>query len=59
TPGLPERHPVFAAAAAGDVPVVSEFDLAAVWDDRPVVAVTGTNGKTTVVELSVAALERA
>jgi UDP-N-acetylmuramoylalanine--D-glutamate ligase len=47
-PGLPERHEVFAAAEAAGRPVLSEFDLAAAWDDRPVLAVTGTNGKTTV-----------
>jgi UDP-N-acetylmuramoylalanine--D-glutamate ligase len=57
-PGLPEQHPVFALAREAAVPVVSELDLAAVWDDRPVAAITGTNGKTTVVELCVAALER-
>ena len=59
TPGLPEWHAAFAAAAAAATPVVSEFDLAAVWDDRPVVAITGTNGKTTVVELAVASLREA
>lgn len=47
-PGLPERHEVFAAAEVAGRPVLSEFDLAAAWDDRPVLAVTGTNGKTTV-----------
>ena len=57
TPGLPEQHEAFAIADAAGVAVVSEFDLAAVWDDRPIVAVTGTNGKTTTVELAVAALE--
>ena len=56
-PGLPEWHDAFSSAAALGVPVVSELDLAAVWDDRPVVAITGTNGKTTSVELAVAALE--
>jgi len=55
-PGLPEDHRAFAAADRLALPVVSELDLAAVWDSRPVVAVTGTNGKTTVVELAVAAL---
>ena len=34
-PGLPEHHPVFAAAAAAQVPIVGELDLAAVWDERP------------------------
>ena len=50
-PGLPDHHPAFAAAAAVGTPVMSEFDLAAQWDNRPVVAVTGTDGKTTVVTL--------
>ncbi len=58
-PGLPEAHPAFAVAMATETPVVSEFDLAAVWDDRPILAVTGTNGKTTVVELAVAAFDAA
>lgn len=51
SPGIPDRHPVFEAARAADVPVMSEFDLAAEWDDRPLVAVTGTDGKTTVTTM--------
>ena len=51
TPGLPDAHPVFALARAHHVPVISEFDLAAAWDERPIVAITGTNGKTTVTTL--------
>ncbi len=54
-PGLPEAHPAFAL----DLPIVSELDLAAAWDRRPIAAITGTNGKTTVVELCVAALAQA
>jgi UDP-N-acetylmuramoylalanine--D-glutamate ligase len=50
-PGLPARHPLFAAARAAGVPVLSEFDLASWWDDRPLLAVTGTDGKTTVTTL--------
>lgn len=50
-PGLPDHHPIFAEAETAEVPVWSEFDLAARWDDRPTVAVTGTDGKTTVVTL--------
>lgn len=57
SPGVPDHHPVFAAAAAAGVPVVSEFDLARVWDRRPVVAITGTNGKTTVTMMVAAMLE--
>ena len=51
SPGVPIEHPIIAAAGAAGVPVWSEFELAAQWDDRPLVAVTGTNGKTTVTEL--------
>jgi len=59
SPGVPDRHPVFTAAATAHVPVRSEFDLAGEWDDRPVVAVTGTNGKTTVTHLAADMLRRA
>jgi UDP-N-acetylmuramoylalanine--D-glutamate ligase len=57
SPGVPDHHPAFTAAAAHGVPVRSEFDLAAMWDDRPIVAVTGTNGKTSVTMLVTEALE--
>lgn len=48
SPGIPVRHPVFRAAAEQNVPVLGEIELAWRDLDRPVVAVTGTNGKTTV-----------
>jgi UDP-N-acetylmuramoylalanine--D-glutamate ligase len=57
SPGVPDHHPVFAAAREAGVPVLSEFDLATRWDDRPLVAVTGTDGKTTVTELARAMFE--
>ena len=57
TPGLPESHPALGAAVASGTPVVSEFDLAQRWDPRPTLAVTGTNGKTTVTVLVAAMLE--
>ena len=57
-PGIPDSHPCHEAARAAGVPVMDESDLAARWDDRPRCAVTGTNGKTTVVTLVVDMLER-
>jgi UDP-N-acetylmuramoylalanine--D-glutamate ligase len=57
SPGVPDHHPVFDAARRAQVPVLSEFDLATRWDDRPMVAVTGTDGKTTVTELARAMFE--
>ncbi len=56
TPGLADRHRAMRAALRAGTRVLSEFDLAGAWDDRPVVAVTGTNGKTTVTTLVAAAL---
>ena len=56
TPGLPDRHRAMRGAALAGATIMSEFDLAAGWDDRPVVAITGTNGKTTVTTLVAAAL---
>ena len=57
SPGIPDRHPVHAAAEKAGVPLRSEFDLAREWDDRPLLAVTGTNGKTTVTTLVASMLE--
>ncbi len=57
SPGLPEQHPVFEAAARQATPIRSEFDLAGDWDDRPLAAVTGTDGKTTVTTMLTACLE--
>lgn len=57
SPGVPDHHPVFGLAVDAGVPVLSEFDLVSRWDARPQVAITGTNGKTTVTELTRLMLE--
>lgn len=57
SPGVPESHAAFEVANAASVPTISEFDLARWWDDRPIAAVTGTDGKTSVTLLTVAMLE--
>jgi UDP-N-acetylmuramoylalanine--D-glutamate ligase len=58
---VPDRHPAIVGAHRAGVAVRSEIDLAAELiagrDDRPqLVAVTGTNGKTTVTTLTAAML---
>jgi len=58
SPGIGDAHPCHDAARRVGVPVVDESDLAARWDDRPRCAITGTNGKTTVVTLVADMLER-
>ena len=51
SPGIPDLHPVFSAASRVGATIIDEGDLASEWDQRPRCAVTGTNGKTTVVTL--------
>lgn len=52
TPGLPESHALFALAGQHKVPIISEFDLAQRWDDRPLIGITGTDGKTSVCTMA-------
>jgi UDP-N-acetylmuramoylalanine--D-glutamate ligase len=51
SPPVPPTHPAIVAAMDRGLPVWSEFELAARWSSLPLVAVTGTNGKTTVTTL--------
>lgn len=64
-PGLPETHAAIRAARAAGVRVCSELDLAYEWEQeraggpRPMVAVTGTDGKTTTTAMAAAMLRAA
>jgi UDP-N-acetylmuramoylalanine--D-glutamate ligase len=67
-PGVPETHALITTAARLGVPVVSEIELAYRWEQqrppalggpRPMLAITGTDGKTTTTELTVAILRAA
>ena len=51
SPGVPREAPVIAAALDGGLEVTGELELAWRLLPNPFVAVTGTNGKTTTVEL--------
>ena len=59
SPGVPPANPVIAAAAARGIPVWSEVELAWRLTTLPVLAVTGTNGKTTTTTLLAAILDAA
>jgi UDP-N-acetylmuramoylalanine--D-glutamate ligase len=64
-PGVPEHHPIIAAAQHLGLDIVSEIELAYRWEQerpdgpRPMLAVTGTDGKTSTTKLTVALLEAA
>jgi UDP-N-acetylmuramoylalanine--D-glutamate ligase len=65
SPGIPETHAVIVAAVDAGVELVSEIELAYRWEQerpggpRPMLAVTGTDGKTTTTLMAVAMLRAA
>jgi UDP-N-acetylmuramoyl-L-alanyl-D-glutamate--2,6-diaminopimelate ligase len=59
SPGIPMDHPVIEAAGRRDIPVMDEFELGWRLSWQPVVAVTGTDGKSTTAALALSALREA
>lgn len=51
SPGIPQNHPLVFEAKQRGMEVVGEIELACRYLNQPMVAVTGTNGKTTVTLL--------
>ena len=51
SPGVPESIPVIQAAREKGIPVIGELELSFRFIREPIIAVTGTNGKTTTTEL--------
>jgi UDP-N-acetylmuramoylalanine--D-glutamate ligase len=58
SPGVPREAPALVAAVRRGIPVVSEIELAFRLLTCPVIAITGTNGKSTVTSLVGLALEK-
>ena len=52
SPGIPTDLPFFARAKEAGVPIISEVEFAYWYTPWPVVAITGTNGKTTTTALT-------
>lgn len=59
SPGVPPRHRLLRQAAARQTPIWSELELASRAWEGPMVAVTATNGKGSVVAMVTDALSRA
>jgi UDP-N-acetylmuramoylalanine--D-glutamate ligase len=51
SPGIPLDNPYIKAAVKMGVPVIGELDIFSRHNRRPVIAITGTNGKTTTTTL--------
>ncbi len=64
-PGVPETHDIVVAAQRHGVPIASEIELGYRWEQeraggpRPILAVTGTDGKTTTTDMAVAMIRAA
>ena len=52
SPGVPSTAPLVQAAQERELRVVSEIEMASWFCDAPIVAITGTNGKTTTTQLT-------
>ncbi len=59
SPGVPRTAPVLQEAVRRGIPIWSEIELAYRLTDAPIVAITGTNGKTTTTLLIAAMLQAA
>ncbi|WP_371825489.1 UDP-N-acetylmuramoyl-L-alanine--D-glutamate ligase [Pontibacillus sp. ALD_SL1] len=57
-PGIPYTNPIVEAATERGIPVVTEVELAYMLHEGPIVAITGSNGKTTTTTLVYEMLKR-
>ena len=51
SPGIPMNHPIVVSAMSSQIPVISELELGYRHCEARIVAVTGTNGKSTTVNM--------
>jgi len=51
SPGVPPYNPILKEAEGKGIPVLSELELACCYLKTPMIAITGTNGKTTTTSL--------
>lgn len=60
SPGIPTTHPALTRAVEKGVPIISEIEYAFRYTSHiPVIAITGTNGKTTTTTMIAEALKKA
>ncbi len=59
SPGIPDKAPIVVKARERGVAVISEIEFAAQYTDKPIIAITGSNGKTTTTMLTYHLLKEA
>jgi UDP-N-acetylmuramoylalanine--D-glutamate ligase len=52
SPGVPSDAPILVLAREKNIPIIGELELASEFAEAPIVAITGTNGKTTTTALT-------
>ncbi len=52
SPGIPEKAPVIKLIRSKNIPVISEIEFAARYTSSPIIAITGSNGKSTTTSLT-------
>lgn len=51
SPGIPDKIPIIQECREENIPIVSEIEFASWFTESPILALTGSNGKTTTVNL--------
>ena len=51
SPGVPKDSDIVAKAQKNNIPIISEIEFASWFTESPIIAVTGSNGKTTTVNM--------
>ena len=59
SPGIPDKVPLIQQLKAKGIPVIAELEFAAPYTDAKIIAITGSNGKTTTTRLVYHLLKKA
>ncbi len=59
SPGIPEKNELVQKLRANNIPIISEIEFAARYTSAYIIAITGTNGKTTTTSLVYHLLQKA
>lgn len=59
SPGIPDQAPIVVSLRDNDIPVISEIEFASRYTDARIIAITGSNGKTTTTAMTAHILKNA